>query len=185
VVLLASPTLRQSGLLLAAVAALWRSAGRPVPLAGTRESVLTLRLSNGSQVVSLPGASEATVRGYAGVDLLVFDEAARCPDSLYRACRPMLAVSGGRLVALSSAFCRSGWFYEAWTGGDGWERYKVTADQCPRIAPAFLAEERAALGARWYAMEYECEFCDLAGALFSRGDIDASMRSDLAPLFGA
>ncbi len=37
------------------------------------------------------------MRGYAGVDLLVIDEAARVPDELYRSVRPMLAVSNGRL----------------------------------------------------------------------------------------
>ena len=40
----------------------------------------------------------------SGVTLLVIDEAARVPDALYFSVRPMLAVSRGRLVALSTPF---------------------------------------------------------------------------------
>src|SRR5262249_51549782 len=89
-----------------------------------REAALTLELANGSRVVSLPG-EEGTIRGYSGARLLVIDEAARVPDELYRTVRPMLAVSRGRLMALSSAFARMGWFDEAHSGSDNWERYKV------------------------------------------------------------
>jgi hypothetical protein len=91
--LLLSPSLRQSAELFRKVLDLYRRAGRPVrPL---RELALTLELVNGSRVVSLP-ESESTVRGYSDVALLVVDEAARVSDDLYRAVRPMLAVSGGR-----------------------------------------------------------------------------------------
>jgi hypothetical protein len=64
---------------------------------------LTLELVNGSRIVSLP-ENESGIRGFSGVNLLVIDEAARVDDSLYRSVRPMLAVSGGRLVALSTPF---------------------------------------------------------------------------------
>jgi hypothetical protein len=35
-----------------------------------------------------------------------------------------------------------------------------------------LAEERRALAERWHAQEYECEFMDMAGAVFSGDEID-------------
>jgi hypothetical protein len=44
--------------------------------------------------------------------LVIVDEAARVPDDLYRAVRPMLAVSQGRLIALSTPFGQRGWFYD-------------------------------------------------------------------------
>jgi hypothetical protein len=56
-----------------------------------------LELTYGSRILSLPCSPE-TVRGYANVRLLVIDEAAQVPDELYRAVRPMLAVSRGQLV---------------------------------------------------------------------------------------
>src|SRR5205823_14964600 len=117
------------------------------------ESALQLELANGSRIVALPG-QEGTIRAYSSVRLLVVDEASRVPDALYYAVRPMLAVSRGRLVALSTPFGRRGWFHEAWHGAEAWERVKVTAHECPRISPAFLAEERRVLGERWFRQEY-------------------------------
>ena len=64
------------------------------------------------------------------------------------AVRPMLAVSQGRLIALSTPAGKRGWFYEAWIGGDSWHRVKVAATDCPRISQAFLDEELRELGAR-------------------------------------
>ena len=90
-VLLLSPTLRQSQELFKKCLSLYRTADKPVP--PESETALTLTLENGSRIVSLPG-KEGTVRGYSGVRLLAIDEAARVPDDLYASVRPMLAVSG-------------------------------------------------------------------------------------------
>ena len=59
-----------------------------------------LKLTNMSRIISLP-CREDTIRGFSFVDLLILDEAARIPDDLYWAVRPMLAVSKGRLLCLS------------------------------------------------------------------------------------
>jgi hypothetical protein len=150
--------------------------------ARTRESALQLHLDNGSRIVGLP-ASEGKVRVYAAVALLVVDEASRVDDALYGAMRPMLAVSRGRLLALSTPFGQRGWFYEAWQGGGDWGRVKVTAAQCPRIPADFLAEERQALGERWFRQEYECSFEDAVGAVFASGDVQAALSDEVAPLF--
>jgi hypothetical protein len=169
-VLLLSPTERQSKELLRKVAALYRALGRPIPLARSKDSTLQIELANGSRIIALPG-NEATTRGYSGAQLVVLDEAARVPDDLYFAVRPMLATSGGQLVCLSSAYAKQGFFYIEWTGSNRWHRVKVRADECPRISAEFLAEERRALGDRWYAMEYEGEFGDAIDAVFSHRDI--------------
>jgi hypothetical protein len=95
----------------------------------------------------------------------------------------MLAVSQGTLVALSTPFGKRGWFHDEWHGENDWHRVKVTADQCPRISPEFLAEERRALGARWYAQEYGCEFSECLDAVFSWADIQAALSDDVKPLF--
>ncbi len=92
-VLLLSPSLRQSQELFKKVVDFYHATAGPVPVA--EESALRLSLVNGSRIIALPG-SEATIRGYSGVRLLVIDEASRVDDGLYYAVRPMLAVSGGR-----------------------------------------------------------------------------------------
>jgi hypothetical protein len=178
--LMLSPSLRQSGELFKKAAGIYRDLGRPVP--ADSETALTVTLENGSRIVSLPG-QEGTVRGYSGVRLLSIDEASRVPDGLYMAVRPMLAVSGGRLVAMSTPFGTRGWWYEAWRSGELWERYEVPAEQCPRISPELLAEERRSMGAWWFEQEYLCRFNDAQDAVFRRADIDAAFTDDIEPLF--
>ena len=181
-VLLLSPTLRQSGELFRdKVKRLYNGLGWPVPAA--QETQLTMELANGSRIVSLPGEEE-TIRGYSGVRLLVVDEAARVPDALYYSIRPMLAVSRGRLVALSTPFGKRGWFFETWEGREPWERVKVTADQCPRIGAEFLIREEQALGPRWYRQEYFCSFEETIDQVFSQADIQAALADEVRPLFG-
>jgi phage terminase large subunit-like protein len=107
-VLLLSPSLRQSQELFRATMALYTQGDATV--AAVQESALRIEFQNQSRIVALPGESDATIRGYSDVRLLVIDEAARVPDSLYTATRPMLAVSGGRLVCLSTPYGRRGWF---------------------------------------------------------------------------
>ena len=177
--LLVSPGLRQSGELFKKAEAAYLNLGKPIP--PESETALTLTLENGSRIVSLPG-KDGTVRGYSGVDLLVIDEAAWVPNNLYVAVRPMLAVSQGRLVVMSTPFGTRGWFYDAWRhGGDAWRRFKVTADQCPRIAAAFLAEEEESLGSFWYRQEYFCEFLDAQNQAFTAAEIERGFEEEVSP----
>lgn len=150
--------------------------------AKTRESSLQLHLDNGSRIIGLP-ASEGKIRVYSSVALLLIDEASRVDDALYRAMRPMLAVSRGRLLALSTPFGKRGWFHDAWHGPGDWERVKVTAHECPRIPADFLAEERQALGERWFRQEYLCSFEDSIDAVFAYADIQAALSDEVEPLF--
>jgi hypothetical protein len=162
-VLLLSRSHRQSRELFRLIAGFHRRLGRPMPL---RQNADEMHLKNESRIVSLP-CKEETVRGYSGVTLLVIDEASRVPDDLYRAVRPMLAVSGGRLICLSTPYGRRGFFYEAWArGGADWHRVEVPAAKVARISPAFLAEERRALGESWYRQEYCCSYEALQGLVY-------------------
>jgi hypothetical protein len=182
-VLLLSPSQRQSGELFRdKFLALYNRLQRPVP--AVQESALQMTLANGSRIISLPG-DEETIRGYSGVRLLVVDEAARVPDALYRSVRPMLAVSRGRLVCLSTPFGKRGWFHDTWHSAEQWARVKITADQCPRISPQFLGQERVALGEHWYEQEYFCVFRDAIDSVFSSEDILAACSGSARPLFGS
>lgn len=157
-ILLIAPTLRQSSELAAKVRSLAAKLG--LELAG--ESALRLELPNRSRVIALPGAQEG-IRGYSA-HLVVLDEAAWIPDELYQAARPMLAVTGGRLVAISTPYGMRGWFYRAWAEERG-ERIRVTAYDIPRIDRAFLEAERRALGDWAFRQEYLAEFLEAGGAI--------------------
>ncbi len=93
----------------------YRALGRPV--LPQSETALTLELENTNRVVALPG-KEGSIRSYSSVDLILIDEATRVEDSTYMAVRLMLAVSGGRLIALSTPFGTRGWWYREWMGHD-------------------------------------------------------------------
>ncbi len=96
----------------------------------------------------------------------------------------MLAVSNGRLVALSTPWGKRGWWHDAWAnGGADWARVEVPATACPRISPAFLEEERRALGPLWFAGEYECRFVDTVDQVFGHDLVMAALSAEVAPLF--
>jgi len=183
-ILLLSPTERQSG-------ELFRQKFMPLFRAlphkprVTARTQLTLELANGSRIVSLP-ESEEGIRGFSSVSLLVIDEAATVDDQMYSAVRPMLAVSRGRLVALSTPRGKRGWFYEAWTGSQSWHRVQIKAEQCPRIPKEFLAEELATHGERYFRQEYCTSFEDAVGSAFDYASIEAAFSGTGGkPLFGS
>jgi hypothetical protein len=180
-VLMVSPSLRQSSELYRKWRELLDRLDQPPSL--TQDTSTSATLANRSRVISLP-SSESTIRGYSAVDLLLFDEASRVDDALYVSTRPMLAISNGQLVTMSTPAGRRGWWWNAWDSGEGWERVEVPATDCARIRGAFLADERAALGERWYRQEYECSFEETEGALFDYATIAAAITDDIAPLFG-
>jgi Terminase large subunit, T4likevirus-type, N-terminal len=179
-ILCLAPALRQSQELFGKVLGFYRDLGRPVSPQAERK--LSLELENGSRIVTLPG-TEKTIRGFSGTALLVLDEAARVADELYFAVKPMLAVSGGALMMMSTPYGKRGVFFEEWTGAGGWERYEVPADKCPRITEEFLEEERASLPPWVYRQEYECSFEETEDQVFTTDLIDRAVTSEVKPLF--
>jgi hypothetical protein len=174
-----SPTLRQSVEFARYVRDLDKALGSPVKRA--RESLTQIEWANGARLMSLPDNQRGVV-GFTPT-LVVIDEASRVSDDLYKSVRPMLAL-GASLVALSTPFGKRGWFFDLWDTPARLGRFKhwrVTADHCPRISPAFLAEERAELGERWFRQEWYCSFEDAVDAVFAKSVIDAA-RSDDEPL---
>lgn len=114
-VLLLAPAYRQSKELFRKIQAAYNAIKSGVRLAS--ESALELEFVNRSRIAALPG-KEGTIRGFSGVDSLIVDEASRVPDALYQAIRPMLAVSGGDILLLSTPFGKRGFFFQEWTEGE-------------------------------------------------------------------
>jgi hypothetical protein len=183
-ILLLAPSERQSKELFAKVAAFYRKLrtvpAPAAPLASDRK--LGMHLPNGSRIEALPG-TERTIRGFSAVDTLIVDEAARVDDDLFHAVRPMLAVSGGALVLLSTPYGKRGVFHEAWASGEGWQRFEVPAAQIPRIPASFLEEERRALPAWIYRQEYECSFEETEDQVFGYDLVSAAITDEVTPLF--
>lgn len=177
-IVLDSPSLRQSQELMLKFAEFLDMVDKNVKL--DSDTKLSVRFANGSRVLALPG-SEKTIRGISAVTLLILDEAAAIPDELYGAVRPMLAVSKGRLVLMSTPRGEQGFFYDTWAKSKGWEKIEVPWQQCPRIDPAFIEEERLERGNAWVAQEYECQFIGAGATRIQRAWLKYEDRTPPQP----
>jgi hypothetical protein len=172
-VLVMSPSLRQSGEFVGKVKGMLRQLRLPVK--GDGVNALSCVLDNGSRIVGLPGV-EGTMRGFSGVDLLIVDEAARVGDEQYYAALPMLAVKDGDLWLMSTPFGARGFFWREWAqGGEGWKRVMVKGEDCSRISAEFLAEMRGKMGEEWFAQEFCCEFAEGEGVVFREEWLERAM----------
>ena len=146
------------------------------------DNPISLLLPNGSRIVGVPGNAE-TVRGFAGVSLLLVDEAARVKDEMFVALEPMPAVGEGDLWLMSTPNGPRGFFYEVWSGGgEEWMRVSVPATECERISADFLEEERGAMTATMFGQEYLCEFTGDGTELFSRELLEAAIDLSIPEL---
>jgi hypothetical protein len=174
-----SPSSRQSGELVRKAEDFVRRLG--VKPKGDGFNEISIALPNGSRIVGLPG-TEATIRGFSNVALLLVDEAARVSDNQYIAIRPMLAVSGGALWLMSTPCGKRGFFHDAWTRGAEWERFCVPATECARISARVLEEERMTMGERWFRQEYLCEFVQTESGVFDPDLVARAVSYDFEPL---
>lgn len=182
-ILIVSPSERQSGELFRKI----RGFIRELPIEMMPEividNVLSCEFDNGSRIVALPG-TEKTIRSFSGVDLLIEDEAARVPDDLHYAVRPMLAVSKGKHMLLSTPFGTKGHFADA-LDDPAWEKITVPATENPRITKEFLDQEKKSMGEWWFNQEYMCIPMEDIDSVFSMDIIRSALDQNIKPLFEA
>ena len=144
------------------------------------DTKLAVRFSNGNRFIARPG-SEKSSRSFSAVTLLLEDEAARVPDPLYSSVRPMLAVSNGRHILMSTPFGKQNHFFKIWDEQrDIWEWYEIPAEMCPRISKQFLEEEKRIN--LWFEQEYHCAFLDAEGSVFSSDLFKSLANPSVTPL---
>jgi hypothetical protein len=168
-----APTLRQSSIIFRRARRwLWLDAqreGAEVPFA--RTTLSELEMPSGATFSALPGdRPDVAIRGDV-IDDLIVDEASRIKDELIAAATPATATRQATITYLSTPAGKTGAFWRAWSTEDWWEKFSVKATECPRITPAFLSRERRRLGEQLFKQEYECEFLDTAGGMFSSLDL--------------
>ena len=128
----------------------------------------------------MPGDPD-TVRGYSAPKLVITDEAAYVSDAMQAAIAPMLAVSQGRQIDMSSPNGKRGYYYENWMRGEGIERIKIVGRECARISAEFLEQQRKKLGPALFAQEFEGEFTDADTSAFSSELIALALVDDFEP----
>lgn len=144
------------------------------------DTKLAVRFANGNRFIARPG-SEKSARSFSAVTLLLEDEASRVLDYLYNSVRPMLAVSNGRHILMSTPFGKRGHFFHIWNElRDMWEWYEVPAEMCPRISKEFLEEERRINP--WFEQEYHCVFLEAVDSVFTFDQVAGAVSDEVEPL---
>ncbi|MFN8131640.1 MAG: terminase family protein [Solirubrobacteraceae bacterium] len=148
-----------------------------------------IRLSNGSEIVSLP-ASQRQVRGYGrGVKLLVIDEAGFVPEELWRAAHYVALDergSGARIVLAGTPWGGPDMFFrrafDAGRDGDpDHASFHWTHEANPRLDHAYLERQRDRVSPAEYAAEVLGEWSDAAGSLFPRSLLDRQTADLVLP----
>jgi hypothetical protein len=144
---------------------------------GEQLTKLDLAISLADNEIQVAEIARATKQAF------IIDEASRVTDDLYATIRPMLAVSQGSLIAMSTPWGRAGWWFAAWHSDEPWERVFITAEQCPRISAEFLTEEKKAMPERFFRQEFFGEFLDTLDQVFRSEDLELLAVNAPPPLW--
>jgi len=140
-----------------------------------------IMLRNGSEIHCLPtGLSGYGIRGYT-IDLLIADEAAFIPEEVWTAVTPMLAVTRGDIILLSTPFGKDNFFFRCFNDPN-FTSFHVSSEDCPRKNQAFLDQEKKRMTTLQYAQEYLGEFVDELLRFFSDDVINNSLLPQYAPI---
>ena len=116
-------------------------------------------LTNGSEIYSLPcGLSGYGIRGFT-IDMLIADEAAFIPEEVWGAVTPMLTITRGDILLLSTPFGKGGFFYRCFNDPN-FSNFHISSEDCPRKNQSFLDQEKKRMSKLVYAQEYLGEFVD-------------------------
>jgi hypothetical protein len=172
-ILIVAASQRQSGLLFEKVKDLMQVVAPDII---KEEPTLTkLILKNGSRIYSLPvGKSGYSIRGYT-IDLLICDEAAFIPETVWQSLIPMLATTQGKIVLLSTPFGKGGFYYDCF-GNSDYKSFHLNSEECPRIPKEFLAKEKERMTKLEYAQEYLGEFMEEFNCYFPMALIKNSCK---------
>ena len=136
-------------------------------------------LNNGSRIYCVPaGRTGYGIRGYT-VDLLIADEAAYIPETVWMAVTPMLAVSSktrgfGWIIVISTPFGKGGYFYNCCFDSD-FLSIHVSSEDCKRISKKYLQTQKKSMTKMQYRQEFLAEFTDEYNQFFPTKVIKSCM----------
>ena len=174
VVIILSPTQRQSGLMFRKIRALFKHKMLYNLLLNESQTMITLK--NGSEIHSLPGNNPDTIRGFSPT-LLMVDEAAFVKDEIFVSSEPSLAATNGQMILTSTPFGKSGRFYQSFNE-DIFAKFHIPSKLCPLITAEFLENQKASKTEFEYLQEFEGEFIEEADNYFPRSLV-ASCIADI------
>jgi hypothetical protein len=173
-----SPTQRQSGLILRTCRKLLLKIppmGRPRV---TKDTVTQISLSNGSSIMALPSGAVAGGSNLRGLSpsLMVIEEAAFLPDSLYfDVLSPMMAVTSGRTLIITSPNACTGWAYDLFNSGS-MTVIEVKAEDCKRISKKYLERKQREMPKAAFLREFCCRWIALGAGVFDPDAIERAFQ---------
>jgi len=175
VTLIIASTQRQSGLIFE------KCRGRcdEMDFYAEKPTLTKIVLQNGSRIYCVPaGRTGHGIRGYT-VDLLIADEAAFIPETVWMAVTPMLAVSSvergfGWVITISTPYGKGGYFYDTFSDSDILPIH-VSSEDCRRISKKFLQKEKRRMTKMEYRQEYQAEWTDEWNQFFSTSLLKSRM----------
>ena len=145
-----------------------------IKMGKNRPTKSKIQLKNGSVIMCLPtGVSGLGIRGYT-IDLLIADEAAFIPEEVWTAITPMLSVTKGDIILLSTPHGKEGFYYDCFQNED-YSSFHISSEECGRIDEKFLKREKERMTKVQYAQEYLGEFVDELMQFFSTDLIRSAM----------
>ena len=173
-ILITSPSLRQSMIMFNRIQSLITNS--PLRLRVSRATRTTIAFDNRSEIIALP-ASENQLRGYTA-QMIICDEASFMPDELItNIVFPMISVTQGYAVFLSTPWGRNHFFYKAFMN-PAYSVHRVRSQENPNITPEFLEEMRLNMTELAFKMEYEAEFVEDANSFFPQDLIRQCVVND-------
>lgn len=172
--LIVAPTLDQARLLFDRVLELLDALRLGEAATIRRSPYPHLRLG-GHRLMARSGHLGRALRGNEATDIVI-DEAAFLPESIItEIAMPMLATTAGSLALVSTPnghnhFWR--FFSLGERGEHGVWSARAPSSESPYLSPGFLEVQRELISERAFRVEYEAEFLDSAGRVFSTEAID-------------
>lgn len=149
-------------------------------IADVNRSELRVEFVTGSIVEFKSADQPDNLRG-EGVDKLIVDEAPEVSQYAYEnALRPTLTdTEESRMIAIGTPKGR-GWFYRLWERGNSpdwpeYESFRAPTSDNPFINQSDVQEAKRELPERVYRQEYEAEFIDETGGVFT--DVDQCVEA--------
>ena len=159
VVLIVAAVERQAQLLFEKTLAMILELDKTQILKNKKPTKSFVELKNNTRIYCVPvGLSGYGIRGFT-VDLLIVDEAAFLSEDVWAAIIPMLAVSKGDLILLSTPRGAKGYFYECFKDNE-YKNWHVSSEDCPRISKEFLETQKKRMTKLEYAQEFKGEFIE-------------------------
>ena len=141
-----------------------------------RQTLTELELQNGGRVISIPATDGA--RGFTA-DTVVLDEASFLDDLAIAALLPMRKASG-RVLMISTANGRQGFFYDTWVSKKTRRIYARSVD-IPRLTEK-VAYDRRFMNDLRFRSEHLCEFLGGGVPLIGWDVLDRSANHEVKAL---